>query len=82
MNHFSRIQNPKSKIQNRVLFLSMYLFSTLVFIASLTTSCYASDKLSVYVVNYPLKYFAERIGGDNVKVVFPVLEFYGSIHHS
>jgi len=28
-------------------------------------------RLSVYVVNYPLQYFAERIGGDNVEVVFP-----------
>jgi zinc transport system substrate-binding protein len=28
-------------------------------------------KLVVYVVNYPLKYFAERIGGDHVKVAFP-----------
>jgi len=27
--------------------------------------------LAVYVVNYPLKYFAERIGGDHVNVVFP-----------
>jgi zinc transport system substrate-binding protein len=27
--------------------------------------------LSVYVVNYPLRYFAERIGGDLVDVVFP-----------
>jgi len=26
---------------------------------------------TVYVVNYPLKYFAEQIGGDRVKVVFP-----------
>ncbi|MCH5377988.1 MAG: zinc ABC transporter substrate-binding protein, partial [Planctomycetes bacterium] len=26
----------------------------------------------VYVVNYPLKYFAERIGGDGIDVVFPV----------
>ena len=30
-----------------------------------------SKTLSVYVVNYPLKYFAERIGGDSVKVSFP-----------
>ena len=29
---------------------------------------------SVYVVNYPLAYFAERIGGAQVKVVFPVPE--------
>ena len=27
--------------------------------------------LTVYVVNYPLQYFAERIGGEHVKVVFP-----------
>ena len=26
---------------------------------------------TVYVVNYPLRYFAERIGGEQVKVVFP-----------
>jgi zinc transport system substrate-binding protein len=31
----------------------------------------ASDKLTVYVVNYPLKYFAERIGGEHTKVVYP-----------
>jgi len=29
-------------------------------------------RLSVYVVNYPLKYFAERIGADHVSVEFPV----------
>ncbi len=29
------------------------------------------ETLSVYVVNYPLKYFAERIGGDHVDVRFP-----------
>jgi zinc transport system substrate-binding protein len=28
-------------------------------------------KLTIYVVNYPLKYFAERIAGDHAKVVFP-----------
>lgn len=31
----------------------------------------ASGKLTVYVVNYPLKYFAERIGGEHIEVVFP-----------
>ncbi|MHC4163449.1 MAG: metal ABC transporter substrate-binding protein [Planctomycetota bacterium] len=29
---------------------------------------------TVYVVNYPLKYFAERIGGADVRVVFPVMQ--------
>ena len=32
----------------------------------------AGGPLNVYVVNYPLKYFAERIGGPHVKVTLPV----------
>jgi zinc transport system substrate-binding protein len=31
----------------------------------------ADAPLSVYVVNYPLQYFAEQIGGPDVRVVFP-----------
>jgi len=31
----------------------------------------AAGPLTVYVVNYPLHYFAERIGGELVRVVFP-----------
>jgi zinc transport system substrate-binding protein len=31
----------------------------------------SSDKLLIYTVNYPLKYFAERIGGEHADVVFP-----------
>jgi zinc transport system substrate-binding protein len=31
----------------------------------------ASDKLVIYTVNYPLAYFAERIGNDLVEVHFP-----------
>ena len=31
----------------------------------------SNGKPVVYVVNYPLKYFADRIGGDAVEVVFP-----------
>ena len=31
----------------------------------------AAGKLLIYTVNYPLAYFAERIGGDSVEVVFP-----------
>jgi zinc transport system substrate-binding protein len=31
----------------------------------------AAAPLNIYVVNYPLKYFAERIGGDQVNVIFP-----------
>jgi zinc transport system substrate-binding protein len=32
---------------------------------------FADTPLNVYVVNYPLKYFAERIGANHVKVEFP-----------
>jgi zinc transport system substrate-binding protein len=34
----------------------------------------ADDTPVVYVVNYPLKYFAERIGNDNVEVVLPDID--------
>ena len=30
-----------------------------------------SKKLKVYVVNYPLKYFAQRIAGEHAEIVFP-----------
>jgi len=40
--------------------------------ASSSVAGNSTGKLSVYVVNYPLKYFAERIGGEHVKAVFPV----------
>lgn len=33
--------------------------------------CLGAAPLSVYVANYPLKYFAERIGGAHVVVSFP-----------
>lgn len=32
----------------------------------------SNEPLSVYVVNYPLLYFTERIGGEHVRVTFPV----------
>ena len=31
----------------------------------------AAEQLTVFVVNYPMQYFAERIGGEHVNVVFP-----------
>jgi zinc transport system substrate-binding protein len=33
--------------------------------------CSAAEPLDVYVVNYPLKYFSERIGGKHIQVTFP-----------
>ena len=47
-------------------------FTIIVCVSSGSTIFGASQgELRVYVVNYPLKYFAERIGGDHVNVVFP-----------
>jgi len=48
---------------------------TLVTIAGLlffsSTRAGESEKLTIYVVNYPLQYFAERIAGEHAAVVFP-----------
>ena len=38
---------------------------------SACTALAADGKLQVAVANYPLKYFAERIGGSHVAVIFP-----------
>lgn len=38
---------------------------------SLATSVSAESRPIIFTVNYPLAYFAERIGGDLVKIVFP-----------
>jgi zinc transport system substrate-binding protein len=42
---------------------------TLAFLA--IHSSLAAEQLTVYVANYPLQYFAERIGGKHINVVFP-----------
>jgi len=42
----------------------------IIFTSSLSAS---ADRLSVYVVNYPLKYFAERIAGEHATVILPTL---------
>ena len=47
--------------------LGVGLLSVLTF----STAQGASDKLTVYVVNYPLHYFAKRIAGEHAQVVFP-----------
>jgi zinc transport system substrate-binding protein len=69
----SKIQNPKSKIVNKktATLILILCFAILLSIFASTGGSQASEKLAVFVVNYPLKYFAERIGGDHVNVVFP-----------
>jgi zinc transport system substrate-binding protein len=49
---------------------SVLIFFILMF--SLPLQIMAEGKLTVYTTNYPLTYFAERIGGDHITVFFPV----------
>ncbi len=53
-------------------FVALCLIS-LVSAPLITGAASKNEKFTVAVVNYPLKYFAERIGGDSIKVVFPIL---------
>jgi zinc transport system substrate-binding protein len=49
-----------------------WLISTIILCVVFTSSLSAgTDRLSVYVVNYPLKYFAERIAGEHATVILP-----------
>ena len=58
----------------RKIFFFCILFALIHILAFSGTSRSDSGvpgKLTIYVVNYPLKYFAERIAGDHARVVFP-----------
>lgn len=48
--------------------LSLLMFTLPLNVAGASNS----DKPTVAVTNYPLKYFAERIGGDHIEVIFPI----------
>jgi zinc transport system substrate-binding protein len=50
------------------IFASISVFSLLV----VSTLAMAQEKLSVYAVNYPLQYFAQRVAGEQVDVILPV----------
>jgi zinc transport system substrate-binding protein len=50
------------------------VFLGLMAVVALSTSPVAAegtDRLTVYTVNYPLQYFAQRIAGEHAEVVFP-----------
>lgn len=50
------------------IFASIAVFSLLM----VSTLAMAEEKLSVYTVNYPLQYFAQRVAGDQADVILPV----------
>jgi zinc transport system substrate-binding protein len=51
--------------------LTKILILTITFAFLVINSSIAAEQLTVFVVNYPMQYFAERIGGEHVNVVFP-----------
>ena len=54
------------------IFLMLMFFSTALFVSpAMWVSAADPGTLKVYVVNYPLKYLAQRIGGTNVTLFFP-----------
>ena len=57
-------KNLRSPVSSLIIFLLILLCSSGITYAS-------STPFTIYTVNYPLAYFAERIGGDHVNVIFP-----------
>jgi zinc transport system substrate-binding protein len=52
--------------------LNITIFIVLLFFLLPACAADKDDRLLIYTVNYPLAYFAERIGGTHVQVEFPV----------
>ena len=61
------------KTMKNMKFLKVFPY-TFIFILLLIIPLQANaeDKLTIYAVNYPLAFFAEQIGGEDVDVVLPV----------
>ena len=67
MNQGSRLKAPDSR-----LFLVTLCLISLVSVPLIAAGASKNDKPTVAVVNYPLKYFAERIADNHVNVIFPI----------
>ena len=48
------------------------IFAIILCVIFTTSFATSADRLSIYVVNYPLKYFTERIAGEHATVILPV----------
>jgi zinc transport system substrate-binding protein len=59
------LQGEKNTMYIRLVTLLLF------FIFAMPLQSMAQNKITIYTVNYPLSYFAERIGGNLVNVVFP-----------
>lgn len=45
--------------------------AALLLLLQIVAAAHAGPPLTVYTVNYPLQYFAQRIAGDHARVIFP-----------
>ena len=54
---------------NKIIPIKLLLFSIVLF---LSANIQAADKITVYVSNYPVKYFVSRIAGDHTNTVLPI----------
>ena len=74
MRYIDHMGKPHFAMKNR-LFMKKKAMGLFVFFVILTASASLNSALAkpkVYVTNYPLKYFTERIAGKSIEVVFPV----------
>ncbi|NOR22955.1 MAG: zinc ABC transporter solute-binding protein, partial [Desulforhopalus sp.] len=51
--------------------LIRFILLVSVWMLILPSHGHAEERFDIYTVNYPLAYFAERIGGEHINVVFP-----------
>jgi zinc transport system substrate-binding protein len=51
--------------------ISRAFLIVLFLLTAMSSNTLAESKLIVYTTNYPLTYFAERIGGEHINVIFP-----------
>jgi zinc transport system substrate-binding protein len=71
-SHFGRLDLSAEKRYYTLKVILLFLLFIICVVSLLPArNCEAADPLKVYVVNYPLKYFTERIGEDHVEVIFP-----------
>ena len=51
--------------------IRIFLGAILCLLAPVGAPAAEQSRLTVYTVNYPLQYFAQRIAGEHAEVIFP-----------
>ena len=66
------LYNISVKLFSLASLVAVFIFAGCTQPENKSSNSFENRKPSVYVTNYPLKYFAERIGGQHIEVAFPV----------